>query len=92
MAVIRKGIKRARNSVISVPDLNHSSPTYQGNFRLFRSMSFLFNNFILHFTARKLSTITRKCSFSESRGRLDYEFCYCVFLRKKIEKPCQGET
>jgi hypothetical protein len=53
-------------------------------------MSFLFNNFLLHFTARKLSTVTRKSSFSESRGRLDYEFCYCVSLKKKIEKPCKN--
>jgi len=80
MVVIRKDIKRTRNSVISVPDLNNSSPTYQGNFRLFRSMSFLFNNFMLHFTARKLSTVTRKSFFSESRERLDYEFCYCDSL------------
>jgi hypothetical protein len=40
---------------------------------------------------RKLSTVTRKSSFfSESSGRLDYEFCYCVSLRKKIEKPCKN--
>jgi hypothetical protein len=53
-------------------------------------MPFLFNNFMSHFTTRKLSTVTRKSSFSESRGRLDYEFCYCVSLRKKIEKPCKN--
>jgi hypothetical protein len=38
-----------------------------------------------HFTTRKLSTVKRKSSFSESRGRHVYEFCYCVSLRKKLE-------
>jgi hypothetical protein len=50
-------------------------------------MPFLFKNFMPHLTTRRLSTVTRKSSFSESRGRLDYEFCYCDSLRKKIEKP-----
>jgi len=63
MGFIREGIKCNRNLVISVPDLNHSSSTYQGNFSLLQSMSFLFNNFMPHFTTRKLSTVTRKSFF-----------------------------
>jgi hypothetical protein len=70
MVVIQKVVKRTRNSVISIPDLNHSSSTYQEKFQTSSKYAVLFNNRTQGFTTRKLSTITRKSSFSEVHGRL----------------------
>jgi hypothetical protein len=56
MVVIRKGMKRTRNSVISVPELNHSSSTYSGNLDFFK---------VCHFCLTTLCRILRQESFQQ---------------------------